>query len=125
MAVVAAAALAVSTAVAALLVGVLVAAFLAGLLLRPIHVIRSGLTRLGQGEHGVTVDLPEGDEFGELGVFFNSVSQQLSADREKSEEAGSQPPPRVDALAAYSRKLVALGRLTAGMAHEEIGRAHV
>jgi signal transduction histidine kinase len=29
----------------------------------------------------VTLDLPPGDEFGELGTFFNTVSQQLSADR--------------------------------------------
>jgi len=65
----------------ALVVGVFVAALLAQLLLRPIHVIRSGLTRLGQGEFGVTLDLPPGDEFGELGSFFNTVSQQLSADR--------------------------------------------
>ena len=34
-----------------------------------------------QGEFGVTLDLPAGDEFGELGDFFNTVSQQLSADR--------------------------------------------
>lgn len=67
--------------VAALGVAVLVAAILAQLLLRPIHVIRSGLTRLGKGEFGVTLDLPQGDEFGELGTFFNTVSQQLSADR--------------------------------------------
>jgi signal transduction histidine kinase/HAMP domain-containing protein len=66
---------------AALIIAVFVAAFLAQLLLRPIHVIRSGLTRLGRGEFGVTLDLPPGDEFGELGSFFNTVSQQLSADR--------------------------------------------
>ena len=69
------------TAAVALAVAVLVAAFLAQLLLRPIHVIRSGLTRLGRGEFGVTLDLPQGDEFGELGTLYNTVSQQLSADR--------------------------------------------
>jgi signal transduction histidine kinase len=74
---------AVWTAAGALGVGVFVAALLAQLLLRPIHVIRSGLTRLGRGEFGVTLDLPPGDEFGELGSFFNSVSQQLSADRSR------------------------------------------
>ena len=37
-----------------------------------------------QGEFGVTFDLPPGDEFGELGDFFNTVSQQLSADRTRS-----------------------------------------
>ncbi|OFW15478.1 MAG: hypothetical protein A3F70_12765 [Acidobacteria bacterium RIFCSPLOWO2_12_FULL_67_14] len=69
------------TGAAALAIAVLVAALLAQLLLRPIHVIRSGLTRLGRGEFGVTLDLPPGDEFGELGSFFNTVSQQLSVDR--------------------------------------------
>jgi signal transduction histidine kinase len=69
------------TAAGALIVAVFVAALLAQLVLRPIHVIRSGLTRLGRGEFGVTLDLPPGDEFGELGSFFNTISQQLSADR--------------------------------------------
>jgi signal transduction histidine kinase len=68
-------------AVGALIIAVVVAGVLAERLLRPIHVIRSGLTRLGRGEFGVTLDLPPGDEFGELGSFFNTVSQQLSADR--------------------------------------------
>lgn len=69
------------TAIGALVVSVLVAGLLAQLLLRPIHILRSGLTRLGKGEFGVTLDLPPGDEFAELGAFFNDVSQQLSADR--------------------------------------------
>ena len=69
------------TAAVALGVAVFVAALLAQLLLRPIHVIRSGLTRLGKGEFGVKLDLPPDDEFGELGTFFNTVSQQLSAAR--------------------------------------------
>jgi signal transduction histidine kinase len=72
---------AVLTGALALAVAVVVAGLLAQLLLKPIHVIRSGLTRLGKGEFGVTLDLPPGDEFGELGSFFNTVSQQLSADR--------------------------------------------
>ena len=72
---------ALTTGAVALLIGVIAAAVLSQLLLKPIHVIRSGLTRLGKGEFGVTLDLPPGDEFGELGSFFNTVSQQLSADR--------------------------------------------
>ncbi len=69
------------TALAALGVSVLVATLLSQLFLRPIHVIRSGLTRLGKGEFGVQLDLNQRDEFGELGTFFNTVSEQLSADR--------------------------------------------
>ena len=74
------------TALVALGVATLVAVFLSGLILRPIHVIRSGLSRLGRGEFGVTLDLPQQDEFGELGSFFNTLSTQLSADR--SQRAG-------------------------------------
>ena len=72
---------AIATAGAALAVAVVGAMLLAQLLLRPIHVIRSGLTRLGKGELGVRLDLSQDDEFGELGTFFNTVSAQLSADR--------------------------------------------
>jgi len=72
---------AVVTALVALAAAVLGAMLLAQLLLRPIHVIRSGLTRLGKGELGVRLDLSQDDEFGELGTFFNTVSAQLSADR--------------------------------------------
>src|SRR5215471_17134013 len=63
---------------------VFVAMLLAQVVLRPIHVIRSGLTRLGRGEFGVSVDLPRDDEFGELGQFFNTISARLSADRAHS-----------------------------------------
>jgi len=72
---------ALMTAAVALTIAVFGAMLLAQLVLRPIHVIRSGLTRLGQGEFGVKLDLDRGDEFGELGMFFNAVSAQLSADR--------------------------------------------
>src|SRR4051812_24552954 len=69
------------TALAALGVSVLVATLLSQLFLRPIHMIRSGLTRLGKGEFGVQLNLDQEDEFGELGTSFNTVSEQLSADR--------------------------------------------
>ena len=72
---------AMNIALGSLLIAVIVAALLAQLFLRPINVLRSGLTRLGKGEFGIMLDLPQDDEFGELGTFFNTISQQLSADR--------------------------------------------
>jgi nitrogen-specific signal transduction histidine kinase len=69
------------TAIAAVGGGSFIALLLAQVLLRPIHVIRSGISRLGRGEFGVMVDLPRDDEFAELGQFFNAVSARLSADR--------------------------------------------
>ena len=106
------------TAGISLAVAVLVAALLAQLLLRPIHVLRSGLTRLGRGELGVKLDLPPGDEFSELGTFFNTVSQQLSDERMHGATPDASLQTTVQRALAYSRKLVALGRLTAGIAHE-------
>ena len=114
------------TAAVSLLIAVIVAGLLAQLLLKPIHVLRSGLTRLGRGETDVKLDLPPGDEFGELGDYFNTISQQLTAERAH----GSDPTQgeasasdvalqtKVERALAYSQKLVALGRLTAGIAHE-------
>ena len=49
--------------------------------LRPIHVIRSGLARLGRGELDVNVDLPRDAELGDLGDSFKAVSARLAADR--------------------------------------------
>jgi methyl-accepting chemotaxis protein len=72
---------ALATALVALAIATIVAMLLAQLLLRPIHVIRSGLTRLGRGEFGIKLDLDQQDEFGELGTFFNAVSEQMAADR--------------------------------------------
>lgn len=66
----------------ALVVSSLVAVVLAQWMLRPIHVIQSGLTRLGRGELDVSLDLP-GEEFRDLGSSFEAVSAQLSAVREK------------------------------------------
>jgi signal transduction histidine kinase len=67
---------------AALVISSLVAMVLAQWMLRPIHVIQSGLTRLGRGELDVSLDLP-GEEFRDLGSSFEAVSAQLSAIREK------------------------------------------
>ena len=79
---------AVRTALVALVVAVLVAVLLAQWMLRPIHVIKSGLTRLGQGEFNVRLDLPPGEEFRLLGSSFEAVSAQLARTR-----AGAGSPP--------------------------------
>ena len=67
--------------VLALVISTAVAMLLAQWMLRPIHVIQSGLTRLGRGELDVRLDLPEGAEFKDLGSSFDAVSAQLSESR--------------------------------------------
>ena len=71
---------AASTALIALVLSTFVATLLAQWMLRPIHVIQSGLSRLGRGELDVALDLP-GDEFRDLGSSFEAISAQLSAVR--------------------------------------------
>jgi signal transduction histidine kinase len=75
--------LALQNLVVALVVSTVVAMLLAQWILRPIHVIQSGLTRLGRGELDVRLDLPEA-EFKDLGSSFDAVSAQLSESRAKA-----------------------------------------
>ncbi|HSL24342.1 MAG TPA: ATP-binding protein [Vicinamibacterales bacterium] len=72
---------ATQTALGLMLLAMLVATLLSQWLLRPIHVIRAGLSRLGRGEANVRLELPEGEEFKELGSSFEQVSAQLAAMR--------------------------------------------
>ena len=51
---------------------------LAQWMLRPIHVIQSGLTRLGRGELDVRLDLPEGEEFKDLGQLLRGGQRAAS-----------------------------------------------
>lgn len=75
---------ALQSALIALLISTVVAMLLAQWIIRPIHVIQSGLTRLGRGELDVRLELPEGPEFKDLGSSFEAVSAQLSASRARS-----------------------------------------
>jgi signal transduction histidine kinase len=68
-------------AAAVLIASIVVAIFLAQLVLRPIHVIRSGLARLGRGEVNVDVELPPDAELTDLGASFRQVTARLAADR--------------------------------------------
>jgi signal transduction histidine kinase len=97
------------TAAIALVGALVVAVLLSNIVLKPIHVIRSGLSRLGQGDLGATLDL-KGEEFKDLGDVFASVSKQLRS----ALPAGA---PRSQLL-ELSRRVASLGRLTAGVAHE-------
>jgi signal transduction histidine kinase len=96
-------------ALVALLVAVLVATLLAQWVVRPIHVIASSLSRLGRGDLGVTLDLRD-EEFRDLGDVFDRLSARLQT----SGPQGVKPAE----IADLSRRVAAMGRLTAGVAHE-------
>jgi signal transduction histidine kinase len=94
----------------ALLIAIATSMLLSQLVLRPMHVIRSSLSRLGRGDLGATLDLRDDEEFRELGDVFDQVSAQLRA----AAPEGLKPAQ----LAELSRRIAMVGRLTAGVAHE-------
>ncbi|HYB95096.1 MAG TPA: ATP-binding protein [Vicinamibacterales bacterium] len=94
----------------ALLVAIASSLLLAQIVLRPMHVIRSSLSRLGRGDLGARLDLRDDEEFRELGDVFDRVSAQLR----EATPAGLKPAQ----LAELSRRIAMVGRLTAGVAHE-------
>ena len=94
----------------ALLIAVITAMLLAQIVLKPMHVIRSSLSRLGRGDLGARLDLRDDAEFRELGDVFDQVSAQLRA----ASPQGIKPAQ----LAELSRRISMVGRLTAGVAHE-------
>ncbi len=94
----------------ALLVAVVTSLLLAQLVLRPMHVIRSSLTRLGRGDLGATLDLREDEELRDLGDVFDRVSEQLrAASREDFKPAQ---------LAKLARRIQIMGRQFSGVPHE-------
>ena len=101
---------AVLAATIALLIAIATSLLLAQVVLRPMHVIRSSLSRLGRGDLGATLDLRDDAEFRELGDVFDQVSAQLRA----ASPEGIKPAQ----LAELSRRISMVGRLTAGVAHE-------
>jgi signal transduction histidine kinase len=97
-------------AVIALLAAIVASLLLAQVVLRPMHIIRSSLSRLGRGDLGATLDLRDDAEFRELGDVFDQVSAQLRA----AAPEGLKPAQ----LTELSRRIAMVGRLTAGVAHE-------
>ena len=94
----------------ALLIAVVVAMLLAQLVLRPMHVIRSSLTRLGRGDLGATLDLKGDEELRDLGDVFDQVSAQLrAAAREDFNPAQ---------LVKMARRIQIAGRQFSGVPHE-------
>ena len=77
---------------------------LANVILRPISVISSGVARLGRGEFDAEVDLPDDAELRDVSESIKAIGVRLAAGG--------------DATQKDARRLVALSRLSAGVAHE-------
>ncbi|WP_057957322.1 sensor histidine kinase, partial [endosymbiont of Ridgeia piscesae] len=77
-------------------------------MVKPLTAVTQGLEAVGRGEMTDFAPIPvkERDEIGRLSVTFNKIMAELAEKKMLEEEI------------AMSEKLVALGRITAGVAHE-------
>ena len=92
------------------LIGSILSCTLSRLITKPLYALMSFIHTLSKGEFGRRIEIKARDEFGELSDTFNNLSGELELYRKKMEESYKQM--------LKTDKLTALGRLSAGLAHE-------
>jgi signal transduction histidine kinase len=93
-----------------ILLGILGASVLANRITRPLHKLVDGTVRISRGDFSRTIDIPPGDEIGELARSFNEMTGQLLQTRERMDAANRR--------LVQAEKLASIGRLAATIAHE-------
>ncbi len=90
------------------IVGSLLGAYASQRMVRPLTEVTLGLEAVGRGEMAEIAPIPvrERDEIGRLSATFNKILAEMAEKKLLEEEV------------AMSEKLVALGRISAGVAHE-------
>lgn len=92
------------------LIGSVLSCILSGFITKPLYKLMSFTHTLSKGEFGKRIDIKSQDEVGKLAETFNNLSGELELYRKKMEESYKQM--------LRTEKLTALGRLSAGLAHE-------
>jgi signal transduction histidine kinase len=90
--------------------GALGSVFLANRISRPLESLVEGTIRVAQGDLSHRIDIPPGDEIGELASNFNRMTAEILDDRRKLGEASLR--------LVEAEKLASIGRLATALAHE-------
>lgn len=90
--------------------GALGSVFLANRISQPLERLVEGTIRVAHGDLSHRIDIPPGDEIGELAANFNRMTEEILDDRSKLEEASRK--------LMEAEKLATIGRLATALAHE-------
>lgn len=93
-----------------ILIGSVLSFSLSRLVTKPLYKLMDFIHNLPKEEFGKSIAIKTGDEVGELAETFNKLSYELKLYKERMEESYNQM--------LRTEKLTALGRLSAGLAHE-------
>lgn len=93
-----------------ILIGSALSFSLSRLVTKPLYKLMDFIHNLPKGEFGKSIVIKSRDEVGELAETFNKLSHELKLYKEKMEESYKQM--------LRTEKLTALGRISAGLAHE-------
>ena len=90
--------------------GTLGSVLLANRITRPLESLVEGTLRVARGDLSHRIDVPPGDEIGELAANFNRMTAQILEDRQQIEETSRK--------LIQAEKLATIGRLATALAHE-------
>lgn len=93
-----------------ILIGSVLSFSLSRLVTKPLYKLMDFIHNLPKDDFGKSIAIKTGDEVGELAETFNKLSYELKLYKERMEESYKQM--------LRTEKLTALGRLSAGLAHE-------
>jgi signal transduction histidine kinase len=92
------------------LIGITGATVLAKRITRPLRKLVEGTVKISRGDFSDTINIPPGDEIGELAKSFKEMTGELLQTRQRMESTHRK--------LAQAEKLASIGRLAATIAHE-------
>ena len=90
----------ITLALGGILVGIVLAWWATARVTRPVRALAESAAKVASGNWGATVEVPSGDEIGQLARAFNRMTQELTAQRERLVQA-----ERVAAWRELARRL--------------------